>query len=255
LYSARSAVAQVAATTSIPVRYVQSGAKNVALARNACLDAARGEWIAFIDDDEIAKPDWLVSLLAARDRYRADVVKGAVNAVYPAETPRWIKQADPYTRDYGPTGQTPTKLATGNVLFHRSLVEAPVRRFDPGFGRSGGEDTEFFRRVQRAGVNIVASREAVVDEVVPIERVTRGYLSGRARRLGQVEVKKAHLGFDDESFKLKVTFAILAVLVLSIHPLLWPLGARVWYKTFAKFWYSIGIIEGAALARSDEMSG
>src|SRR5665811_127948 len=191
--SAQRVVQEMAEKTSIPVRYVPCGARNVAVARNACLDAARGDWIAFIDDDERADPGWLASLLSAQKAYGADVVKGMVRGIYPAETPIWIKIADPFTRDYGPTGQTPKEMATGNVFFRRALAAPPHHRFDPAFGRTGGEDTDFFRRLTQMGARIVACREAVVDEVVPVERVSLVYLSGRARRLGQIEQRKQHL--------------------------------------------------------------
>jgi glycosyltransferase involved in cell wall biosynthesis len=116
----------------------------------------------------------------------------------------------------------------------RYLDEA-VAKFDPGFGRTGSEDMEFFCRVQQKGASIV-------EEVVPIERVTRGYLSGRARQMEQVEVQKARLGLDDDSISLKVTLVILVVLLLWTHPILRPRGSRMSYKTFAMFCYSIGII-------------
>ena len=251
--SAQSIVDELAASASIPVRCIPCGARNVATARNACLDTARGEWIAFIDDDELALPDWLNSLIAARQTYNADVVKGAVRAVYPAGTPGWIRAADPYSRDYGPTGQMPTHLATGNVLFRRALAEASRLRFDPNFGRTGGEDTDFFRRVRLTNAKIVASREAVVEEIVPIERLSLAYLSGRARRMGQVEAHKSRLGLSDATLAGNVGLAILAVTLLWAHPLLRAFAARPAYKSFAKFWYSFGVLEGVALGRHDEM--
>src|SRR5258707_15815056 len=73
--SARTAIATITAMTRIPVRYVTSGASNVAAARNTCLRAASGDWIAFIDDDEIAEPGWLAQLLATRSAYTAHLVK------------------------------------------------------------------------------------------------------------------------------------------------------------------------------------
>src|SRR5579859_2663613 len=63
----------------------RAGARYVALgtplglnaARNAGLDAARGELVAFVDDDVEARDGWLAALLrAAREEPGADVFTG-----------------------------------------------------------------------------------------------------------------------------------------------------------------------------------
>jgi glycosyltransferase involved in cell wall biosynthesis len=46
---------------------------NIGAGRNAGLDAARGEWIAFIDDDDWCEPDFLEFLYALADRNDADI--------------------------------------------------------------------------------------------------------------------------------------------------------------------------------------
>ena len=49
----------------LPLRVVPVGAGNVSHARNACLDAATGDWLIFVDDDETVEPDWLEGHLSA----------------------------------------------------------------------------------------------------------------------------------------------------------------------------------------------
>jgi glycosyltransferase involved in cell wall biosynthesis len=52
------------------------------VARNACLDAATAPLVAFIDDDQVASPEWLVALVGTLESSNADVVLGPVQAVY-----------------------------------------------------------------------------------------------------------------------------------------------------------------------------
>ena len=83
----RSAQALVESLTSRPhgptLRYFVEPGRGVSHVRNQCVAQARGDWLAFIDDDEEARPDWLSQLLSAQQRYSADVVLGPVNPLLP----------------------------------------------------------------------------------------------------------------------------------------------------------------------------
>lgn len=60
--SGREIVAEVAGLSAVPIHYCVESARNIALARNRAIAAATGDWIAFIDDDEVPNPDWLLRL-------------------------------------------------------------------------------------------------------------------------------------------------------------------------------------------------
>lgn len=184
---AGGAAARVAsgAPWPVPVRVVAVGAGNISAARNACLDAARGSLMAFVDDDEWVEPDWLVRLLAALDEFDADVVIGPVFPVYPAGTPDWLVEANPLHVDWGRRGRKVDTGRSGNVLFRRARVEQLGLRFDPALGKTGGEDTDFFHRLHRAGAVIVVTDDACIHEDAPPARLAPGYLRLRAMRSGQ----------------------------------------------------------------------
>ena len=251
--SAQAKVQALAASSPIAIRYVASGAGNVAAARNLCLGAAAGCWIAFIDDDEKADADWLSQLLATQVAHDADVVKGFVRALYPDDTPPYVLAGNPYQRDYGPTGTRLRVSAAGNVLFRRALAVDNNIRFDERFGRSGGEDTDFFRRYGALGARMVASREAVVSEIVPHERVTADYFRRRYLRLGQTNARQlgpaGGLARAGEGVK-----AAILVALLSIYPLTPFLGGRAYFRCFSKFWYSRGMLQGLRGLATEEMS-
>jgi succinoglycan biosynthesis protein ExoM len=255
--SAQPLVQEAARGAAFLVRYVFSGARNVAAARNACLDAAAGDWIAFIDDDETAEPDWLASALAAQAAFGADVVKGRVRGVYPEGSAPWVYAADPYSRDYGPTGAAPTRMGTGNILIRRALIETRRLRFDEAFGRTGGEDTDFIERLWTPGVVATASREAVVNEITPAHRLDFGYLSRRRRRMGQVDGLKSRRS----GWLLAAGAAGRAavfVAMLWVYPVFWLLfwrrNASLAFKIYAKFWYSVGILQGVVAGAQEEMT-
>src|SRR5207248_9671892 len=100
----------------------------------------------------------------------------------------------------------------------RSLMDTFKIRFDPAFGRSGGEDTYFFRQVRRVGAAIVASRSAIVEEIVPPERVSIRYLQHRYRRIGQTEGRCLRLRKSDRSTTRSLAIAAAAAATLWTYP-------------------------------------
>src|SRR5262249_15994727 len=153
---------------TISIRYIESSAHNIASCRNSCLRAANGDWIAFIDDDQVAEPEWLREMIITANKFSADAVKCYVRGIYPPETPGWIRAGGPYTYDYGPTGAQIRLADTCGILFRRDLPGARELSFALELGVTGGEDTDFFLRYQTLGGKIVSCRTAVANEIVTL---------------------------------------------------------------------------------------
>ncbi|WP_425228627.1 glycosyltransferase [Sphingomonas sp.] len=182
--SAQARTAAAAAQLTLDCHYVHAPARNISIARNACLDAAEAELLAFIDDDEVATPGWIAALLARLDESGADAVLGPARARYPAGAPGWAARADLHsTRP--PLTET-AAIRTGyscNVLLR--LPAFAGLRFDPALGRSGGEDDLFFATAVQRGARIAYAPDAIVDDPVPAARLTLGWLWRRSFRNGQ----------------------------------------------------------------------
>ena len=160
--------------------YVCEPVANVSNARNRALREACADYVAFIDDDEVADEQWLHMLLEARRRYAAAVVFGAVVPILPDGTARWISRGRFFERPRLDTGAVPTSGATGNVLMELHRIRATEITFDPAYGRSGGEDSDFFHRLSRRGVRSVWCDDAVVYEHVAADRTSIRWLLHRA---------------------------------------------------------------------------
>ncbi len=175
-----------AARKSLPMAlsYVHCPAGNISIARNACLEAADADFLAFIDDDETAEPQWLESLLAAATG-GADVVLGPVRAQYGPDAPGWMRRGDFHsTFPVRVKGEIRTGY-TCNVLLRLAAPAVAGRRFDHALGRSGGEDTAFFTEVHAAGGRFAFAGEAWVNEPVPPARARFSWLAQRRLRMGQ----------------------------------------------------------------------
>ncbi len=189
--SAKEVVLDFQNDSSLRVTYCVEPEQNIALARNRAAAHATGDFVAFIDDDEIPNEDWLLRLYGALIAFRADGVLGPVKphfAVTPAE---WALKAGIFDRPNSQDYQSGLVLhwsqtGTGNALIHRRVLDEVEGPFKQEFG-SGGEDVDFFRRAMDLGKVFVWCAEAVAYETVPAERtrisfqVRRALLRGRSR--------------------------------------------------------------------------
>ena len=147
----RADIVRLGKALGLQLKYVHAPAQNISVARNACLSAATADWLAFIDDDEIAAPSWLAELLNASDA--RDIVFGVSKAVYSDDTPTWICEGDFHSAKFGER-DPPWNGYTGNVLIRRSFLARSGLRFQNQLGQIGGEDTVFFYQAMRAGARI-----------------------------------------------------------------------------------------------------
>lgn len=171
---------KIAKIHSFPIRYIHAPARNISIARNAALDSTTTRWLAFIDDDEIATPHWLSTLLECREG--AEAVIGKCSAVYGDDLPGWASRCNFHS------SQIRGDLAnayTGNALLDMDFVRRRRLRFRVELGRTGGEDSIFFRQMKEMGGRIVYCPQAVVYEPVPPSRATMTWIRRRMYRAGQ----------------------------------------------------------------------
>ena len=177
--SARDRILACAGHARWPVEYIHAPAGNISIARNACLDHADADWLGFIDDDEVARPDWIAQALHTAAMEDAQVVFGPALARYPEQTPRWIRDNDFHSnRAKLRHGKVETGH-TSNVLMRFNGTLARNQRFDLDLGQSGGEDTDFFFRLSEAGMTLAISEKAIVEEVVEPKRLRLPWLIER----------------------------------------------------------------------------
>lgn len=183
--SARERVDALRPRIAHEIAYVHCPASNISIARNACLDNATGDFLAFIDDDEDASEDWLVELLSTARSTKADAVLGPVRSVYADSAPRWMRVGDFHsTLPVWVDGEIRTGY-TCNVLLRLSSPSLAGRRFNLALGHTGGEDTEFFSHMHEAGGKIAFAEKAYVYEPVTENRADLSWLAKRRFRFGQ----------------------------------------------------------------------
>jgi succinoglycan biosynthesis protein ExoM len=176
----------LAADSPFPLRYVAEPAAGVAYARNAGIRAARGDLIAFLDDDETASPSWLAGLLAAQAKFDADAVFGPVRAEAPAETPHRAYLQRFFSRVGPQVSQTIAGYyGCGCSLVRRAALPDPAQPFSASRNRIGGEDDLLFGEMKQRGARFAWAAEALVTEHPEPRRLTLRYALKRAFAFGQ----------------------------------------------------------------------
>lgn len=186
----RPIVDAFARSCAIPITYCVEPEKNIALARNQALRVATGEYVAFMDDDEFPVRDWLRRMLEICKLYGAAGVLGPVRPHFDTPPPRWLELGGFCQRLEHPTGfKMPWEGSrTGNLLFRKSILNDVQEPFRAQFG-SGGEDLDFFRRMNEKDHAFVWCNEGIIYEVVPPARWTRSFLLKRALLRGQISLR------------------------------------------------------------------
>ncbi|HVZ83090.1 MAG TPA: glycosyltransferase family A protein [Terracidiphilus sp.] len=234
--SARPVVEKMQPAFAAPMQYAVESERNFARVRNRTLSLAQGDYIAFIDDDEVPQPDWLLQMLTTLERYSADAVLAPVRPYFDREPPKWIVRSRVCERPAHPTGTEIhwRRTRTGNVLFRRSIVTEDQVFFDPAYG-SGGEDIDFFRRAAEKGRRFIWCEEAPAYELVPESRLTRGYYLRRALHQGRLSLSYAT---DRPSFLGTVGVGIKAFIAALLYtlalPVLFLLGDHLGMKYLIK---------------------
>lgn len=185
--SARDAVEAARAAGPWRVISVHAPEPGVATARNAGLAATGAPLIAFLDDDEEARPDWLARLVEVHERFGADVTFSAIVGAAP-DAPLWLR---PYLERFfsrqGPdrSGPIARTYGCGASLMTRATALPGAAPFDTAADQTGGEDDRLFAGLARSGARFAWAAEAIVVERAPPERATLAYALRRAFAYGK----------------------------------------------------------------------
>lgn len=194
-----------AAHPDLQLRYVFESNQGLSYARNRGIEEAKGEIIAFVDDDERIVEEFVsayVELFASHPD--AMSAGGKIVAEYPTGRPGWMSKyaeqpiANPM--DFGksikpfPKGRIP---GGGNMAMRRSVFDK-IGRFDTSLGRTGkqligGEESDLFERIEAAGMACYYVPRAVMYHIIPESKLTLDYFRRLAFNTGLSQRRRAEI--------------------------------------------------------------
>ena len=173
-------------------RVVETEPGLTAARRRAVLET-RADWVVFVDDDNLLRPDWVAELAAAiRQHPDAGAVGGRV-------VPDWAAPPPPYVsafawayamQDHGPEPAEVDGLVGAGLAVRRAALVAtgwldrPLLADRVGRRLVSGGDVEIGQRLRGHGYALRYHPGCVLDHRVPAERMGRPYLLRLLRGLG-----------------------------------------------------------------------
>ena len=219
--SARSIVDIQKYRNSIQIDYFVEPRQSIPLARNKAIENSKGNYIAFIDDDEVPTDKWLLNLYNSCLKYRADGVLGPVKPIFQKKPPNWIIKGKLFERPSYKTGKILEwpNTRTGNVLLRKEIFHKSFNLFNSKFRHS--EDQEFFKRMTQQGYVFIWCEEALLYEIETIDRFKKIYFIRRALLRGNISLrlrsKKSFLILKSLIAFLIYTLSLPILLFLSKH--------------------------------------
>lgn len=222
------------------VRYLAvTGAHGPAAARNAGWRAARGEIIAFTDDDCLPDPGWLTAGLAALDSHLSGVTGRVVVPVTEPPTD--------YERDAANLGRS--WFVTANCFYRRSALES-VGGFDERFEVAWREDSDLWFRLANRGHMLVAAPDAVV--VHPVRQARWGSsLAQQRKSMYNALLYKKHPGLYRQYIQPAPPWRYYLILAALLGALTAWIRGRRWAMRFSLFTWAALTLSFSARRLSD----
>lgn len=187
------------------VRYLFEPKQGLSHARNAGIVAAKGEILAFIDDDERIVEEFVEAYIDLFDCCsEAMSAGGKIIAEYPSGRPSWmsryVEQPIANPMDFGPNvrrfpkGRIP---GGGNMAFRREVFDR-IGLFNTELGRTGkrligGEESDLFERAERCGMACYYQPPAVMYHIIPESKLTEDYFDRLSYNTGVSQRRRAEV--------------------------------------------------------------
>jgi len=173
------------------LQYMFEPRQGKSYALNSAITKARGEILAFTDDDAIVDSHWISSIIEVFQRTGCMAIAGKIIPVYPSELPRWIVQEGPHSASldgifcFFDRGNEEREcrgiedLPYGANMAFRKIAFEKYGLFKTTLGRNKklttGEDIEFAYRLFKNKERMVYAPNIIVNHMVDEKRLRKDY--------------------------------------------------------------------------------
>lgn len=223
------------AHSDINIKLVDEPQQGLSYARNRGIAESKGQFIAFIDDDETINEGFVSAYIDLFRNHGAFVGSGALKVCYETARPKWMSYytekmiANPL--DLGSEIITITRTITptgGNMAFNREVFNL-YGNFDTNLGRKGGElfggeENDLFERIRDLGERIFYTPHAIAYHHISGKKLTPEYFDklsygvGVSKRMRAEKRDSLEELYSDEKAKRRYTLLLSIFYILTFRP-------------------------------------
>lgn len=166
------------------IKYVFEDKRGISHARNRGVSEARGEIIAFTDDDVIVDKHWIQNIdNAFKEHDDVACVGGKILPIWEIPKPQWLRSN--FYSYLGLLDHGDSVVYNSNIWGANFAVKSEIFKkyglFDLNLGRRprklySGEETEFLYRLKNAGEKLLYYPLSIIYHNVPAHRMSKKYL-------------------------------------------------------------------------------
>lgn len=238
----REIISELKTELQYDLRYVFEPEPGLCVARNRGRAEAKGEVLAYLDDDVRLVDGWVRRVREHFLDGKSDCLGGKVTAELESEPPFAIDDSMLWFFQATTFGEQPRQLEFPlhpigcNMAFRVEVFDA-IGGFDPSL-KLYGDETDFFRRAGTAGYVTLYDPAIEVSQRIPAERLTIDELRTKSYKWGEGSATVWMLASGDGSKRLmKIGEYALRTIYVRTGSLL-----RSGFGRFYTYWYNRGYL-------------
>lgn len=187
------------------IRLIAEPEQGLSYARNRGLAEAKGQYVAFIDDDARAPESWLENAARIMVAHSPDIFGGPAIPLLGSDTPAWYKEGYGVRGDMGETGWITEGFIVGTNIFFLKVLLEEYGGFDPELGMKGDsvgyhEETALVYRAFAEGKKVYYAKELAVKDRMPDYKLSLAYFIYSKYKVGYDGIKIWRNEYPAESF-------------------------------------------------------
>lgn len=249
------------------LRYIYESVLGLSQARNTGWQNARGDYIAYLDDDAIASSVWLEKIVEVFMKVtpQPGIVGGKIEPIWEISRPSWLSDRVARSLTILDWSSTPIFLpdnqwlAGANIAYPRYLIKA-INGFDINLGRKGKkllscEESLLNNQLKNNGYQVYYHPEIKIQHHIPASRLEKSWHYQRQYWNG-VSVSVVNNHQNQTSFLIRIKQALLLIkndLLHHLRKLLFSCSntdEKQWFEEVCLLIYQIGYLYGLLVFRT-----